>query len=75
MYSQHPLNMKYRATYKFRKKPLNKGPVRDLESTTEWDAREAVRLGAVYAAILKDSEGSDHPDNANKFFLHRYIKA
>jgi hypothetical protein len=66
--------MKYRATFKTKGKLAN-GPIWESEQSAQADAREAVKNGATYAAILRDSEGSDHPSNAGKFFLHRYIKA
>lgn len=39
------------------------------------DAQVAVSNGAKFAAIYRDSQGTDHPSNAGKFFLHKYIKA
>ena len=50
-------------------------PAFEHESQAEAYARQQVREGAKYAAILRDSGGTDHPDNAGKFFLHRYVKA
>jgi len=30
---------------------------------------------ARFAALMRDSGGKDHTENAGKFFLHRYIRA
>jgi hypothetical protein len=51
------------------------GKPHDNEAHAQTDALEAVRDGAIFASILRDSGGTDHPDNAGKFFLHRCVKA
>jgi hypothetical protein len=51
------------------------GPIRTTEAHAATDCHESIAKGAVFAAILRDSQGTDHPDNAGKFFLHRYVKA
>ena len=36
---------------------------------------EAIKNGASFVALLRDDRGNDHPDNAGKFFLIRFLKA
>lgn len=39
------------------------------------DSHKAVFNGAIFAAVDRDSQGADHPDNAGKFFLYQFVKA
>jgi len=47
----------------------------DNQEQAAADAHKHVSDGATFACIERDSGGTDHPDNAGKWFLHRYIKA
>jgi hypothetical protein len=67
--------MKYKVTYILKGKQFTSELIFDLQERAESFGAQVIRDGATFVAILRDSGGQDHPDNAGKFFLHRYLKA
>ena len=61
----------FRASWRMpRHKGITQGPI---EPTPELAASH-IPASAKVATVLRDSQGTDHPDNAGKFFLHRIIR-
>jgi hypothetical protein len=61
---------RYRAQWRINhQKQIHAGPPRHTES----EAMTDIQPDAKVAAILKDLQGKDHPDNAGKFFLYRIV--
>ena len=65
----------------YRARIVIKGKVEHGEPTTMLSAATADcwkavnERGATFAAIDKNQQGADHPDNAGKYFLYQFIKA
>lgn len=65
----------YRARFRIGRK-IKLGEPSSMLSAAMADCWQAINeKGATFAAIDKDQQGADHPDNAGKFFLYQFIKA
>lgn len=64
----------YRARVRIGRK-IELGEPSSMLSAAMADCHQAISKGATFAAIDKDQQGADHPDNAGKFFLYQFIKA